>query len=272
MPRIEDHTEETLDISAAAQAGKRAIISGGEFVPGADASVGIVHVFEQGFEPPETCPSRAAADTAQLALHSRGYDAVYVNVRGSLADRAMANPLSLKPTVLALVDHAGGALGPVLGINHAFTESTILGSSLDVAREWASPGDAQPQTACTLTTVGTLKNGTPAIVEKCSARYLGPLPNDWRSQLRLDYTTKIARHIGGSGPALGLYAAAAAVARTTAKTSYDLSIGPTLHPTGKPSQILGAALFELTDVTDANKQNPMFSQRLSLRLYAALPL
>jgi hypothetical protein len=270
VPRIEDHTEETGDVSAAAQAGKRSIFSQGQFVPGGDASFGIVHVFEHGVEAP-TCPRPGTADTL-LGLRSLGYDAIFLNVRASLVDRALADRVVASPGEIAFVDHAGGFLGPVVGVNHAFSESAILGAALDVAREWASPGDAQPQTACTLTAEGTLSNGTPAIVEKCQARYVGPLPDDWRSQLRVDYTTKLIKNLTGTGPSLGLYAAAAAVARTTAKTSYALSVGPTVHPPGKPSQILGAALFELADITDANKQNPMFNQRISLRLYAALPL
>jgi hypothetical protein len=107
-------------------------------------------------------------------------------------------------------------------------------------------------------------------VESCEDRYAVELGEESRGQLRLDFTTKVGRVAGEESPFLGLIAAVSATGRTDLKPTYSLAVGPTIHPADAPSQILGGALLEIRDFTNANGQHPG-NKKLFVRLYVGLP-
>ena len=107
-------------------------------------------------------------------------------------------------------------------------------------------------------------------MQSCEDRFVGPLPDAWRTQLRLTYVQKVWRFEGG--PQLGLLGAVTATGRTEKAPTYAAAAGLTFHPKDKPSHVVGATLLELSDVTNATGNNPTLLKMLGLRLVVGLPL
>ena len=273
FPQLRDHDERAFRLAFAAAEGKRALVSSGKLTPGAEASLTFVRFRELGWVPVRDsiaeCPKPNAQGDMVIARPTRGYHAFALTLKGGVVARRTAEQSG---DVVAFDDEVGGSVGGVLTWNRAFRNARVLGVALDVQRGFASPGDADPLDACVTRLRGVTVDGDSARVQECEERYVGPLGDETRGQLRVDWTSKLVRTQRGRGPAVGLYAAASGLARTNATTAYSLAAGPMLHPAERPSQVLGAALVELSDLTNASGRRPKLSQRLFLRLFVGLPI
>jgi len=265
---VPDHRELTTDLAVAAKKGKRSLLSSGSFVPGFDLSFTAARFFEHGFAPPAKCPS---GDNG-FDVVSNGYDALFLSLVSEIADRKTVEVSSSGANKLTTMQEvAGPSLGLKGGWNHAFGSARILGLDLEGVHDWKTVGDDDPSSVCTQSAAGVDKNGNVVTVQQCEDRFIGPLPDAWHGRARVDWTQKLWRAPKG-GPAIGFLAAASLTTRSTKAPTYGFVLGPTLHPKDKPSNILGAMLFEVTDLTNSTHKHPTVLKMLNVRLVLGLPL
>ncbi|HYN82272.1 MAG TPA: hypothetical protein VES88_12275 [Gemmatimonadaceae bacterium] len=176
------------------------------------------------------------------------------------------------PTLVQFTDKIGVTASILGGLNRSFGRSRILGTALDLGREWRTPGEDDPQNACETTMAGIDKDGKQVTVETCDDRFVGPLPDVWRAQLRFNWSQKVRYLSGDAGPSIGIVGALTATARTREQVSYTAAAGYTIHPKGKPTNILGAALLELADMTNTTGKHPTLLKMLNVRLVLGVPL
>lgn len=269
FPVIDDHTEGAVELALAAEEGKRTLLSKGAFSPGVEGSISFAYFNEHGFVIPTTCPPKAGGDV-EIDPQTRGYHAFFVKLRGEWVTRNTFEAGSGPSPQITTEDGSGATVGLSAGFNLAWTERRVLGASLEVAHEWASPADADPQSVCTSSVTGTNAEGTPVSVQTCEDRYLGPLDEYNVATGRIDYVTKLGVPKVGR-PSLGVIAAASVTARSGLHPTYSLALGPTFHPAGSPSRIQGGALFELQDITNANGKHPNLRDQFIVRVYVGLP-
>jgi hypothetical protein len=269
FPLIPDHTERALEFAIAAEKGKRTLLSKGKLTPGVEVSLSLARFIEHGFKAPPTCPPATQGNTA-IDAESRGYHAVFVEVLGDWVARSTALTVPGTTPQIRTEDTSGTSLGLRGGLNYAWTERQVGGIAVDISREWNSPGGADPQSVCVESVTGVDEEGSPTRVEKCEERLLAPLDDYNVGRLRLDFVTKLGKP-RADRPSLGAAAAASVVARSTLKPVYNVAIGPTLHPTGSPSRVIGGALFEVLDITNANGKHPDTADKLVFRLFVGLP-
>ena len=70
---------------------------------------------------------------------------------------------------------------------------------------------------------------------------------------------------------VGLISAFSANFNENKKPSYNISIGPSFHPPGKPIQLSFAALVEIIDIGNDLGNSPRFEDRIRLTLYTRVP-
>jgi len=260
---IPNHRQLTADLTFAAEKGKRALFSKGQFTPGIDLAPGFALFWEH-------TPTAPDCTHAPDAIDARGtYDALYIG----FVQTVVGNDVVLTPPggPITLETDATKNSSAAVTYNHYFGRGQLLGASARFGKEWLSPGNADPLQTCVQAASGLDVTGNAVVVSNCTNMYVGPLSDLTTTRLRLDYEGKLRPIAWKDKPQIGVYASLSTVSQTGLNTVYNVAVGPTLHPKNKPRQILGAFLIEGTDLFNANGKHPQARDRWTARLYATVP-
>jgi hypothetical protein len=263
---IADHVERAFEIALEAEKGKRAILAKWDFVPGIETSYSWSRYWERGYVVPDPCPPDGGAIDPQTL----GYSAVFFKITAGWVERSVVTPTGSSPVVFTTEDGSGTTLLGTLGWNYAWTERQVFGIAVEGGREWNSPAGDDPQSVCSVIADGQDGEGQATVIQSCEDRFLGPLDDFTVGKMRTDFVTQIGRVRDGR-PSFGLLAAASTVVRNERKPTYNVALGPTLHPADAPSTVRGALLLEVRDITNSNGQADKFRDRVGVRLYVGLP-
>lgn len=263
---IADHTERAFEVALGAEEGKRAILAKWDFVPGIEASYSWARYWERGYIEPDPCP----APGEDIDPETLGYTAAFFKITGGWVERSVVTTSGSSPVVISTEDGSGMTLLGTLGWNYAWTERRVLGLAIEAGREWNSPAGNDPQSVCSVTAEGQDADGNPVLIQSCEDRFVGPLDDSSVGRLRTDFVTQVGR-VRVDRPSFGFLAAGAAVVRSERKPTYNIALGPTLHPADSPSTVRGALLLELRDITNGSGRVERFRDRVGVRLYVGLP-
>lgn len=241
-----DHIDLSLRFAASAKDGARSILSGGRVTPGLEAGGSLSYVWERP---------------------QGGYTAIYVPLLSRLVE---ANAVTFDNAQARLVDGATKSLGTGLGLIVAPTESVVFGASMNLQRNWDSPGQARPKQVCTLSSAGVDAAGATVSASQCAERFVGPFIDETVWSPRVESVIHFA---GDSAkPSVGLLASLSGAKRTGADMSFSAAVGPTLHPKGRPRETLVAMLLSLSDFSDANQTGRTLRDMFAIKLFLAVPL
>jgi hypothetical protein len=257
---IPNHQEFAANLSFSAQKGKRALFDKGQFTPGVDLEPGYAFFWEDAIP---DCKKVGDID----APH--GYNALYIGVVQSIVGNDVA--LFSATGVATLETESTKSTSVNVAFNRYFGRGRIIGLSAQAGKEWTSPGDDDPLQTCVQTNSGVDENGKPVTASDCKNRFIGPLQDLRTLKTRVDYLMKIRPIAWKDKPQIGLYTTLSTVSQSGLNTVFNFAVGPTLHPKGKPGQLLGAFLIEARDFSNANGKHPKVKDRWSARLYATLP-
>jgi hypothetical protein len=263
---IADHTERAFEVALGAEDGKRAILAKWDFVPGIEASYSWTRYWERGYVVPDPCPAPGEGIDPQTL----GYSAAFFKITGGWVERSVVTTSGSSPVVIATEDGSGMTLLGTLGMNYAWTERRVLGFAIEAGHEWNSPAGSDPQSVCSVTAQGQDADGKSVLIQSCEDRFVGPLDDFSVGRLRTDFVTQVGR-VRPERPSFGFLAAGSAVVRSERKPTYNVAIGPTLHPEDSPSTVRGALLLELRDITNGSGSVERFRDRVGVRLYVGLP-
>jgi hypothetical protein len=252
FPTIPDLTQFVFDVGFSATKGKRDLFKGGNFTPGFDAAVTLIRTVER------TGP---------------GYHQFYGRVRLDQAARKVALFNDVAGTDVKRVElqtATGTDLGFAGGYNAGFSEDVILGLGAIVRRRWNSVEGKDERQVCIEEVSGHNSNGATVSASDCEDRYIGPLDDEWSTQLRADFVYRFMT-VGSKGAAIGLLSSFSVDMTPDKSTSYNVSIGPSLHRPGFPQQVVFAALIEGTDIGNRLGNSPKVTDQLRFRVYVGVP-
>lgn len=248
LDRLESMGRWFYDVSLAVSAkdGERSLFSGGEVVP--------------GFE--------VAASVNRTQELRRGYVHGFAAARGSWASVKTATESN---GVYTLDTEDSGAVGYTLGVNWFINESERLGIGLAHSGDqlWASTRSLRTVEVCVRQAAGTDVDGIAVDVSRCSDRYLAPLDDPFVTRTGLSFVAPLPTI--GQAP-VSLAGGATVQTGIGDDPTLDLSIGPVLHPVGRPRHTLVALVFGFEDVTDANDLDRSFEDVFSVELFVGIRL
>ena len=264
IPVIANHREVSGTVSFSAQKGKRALFDKGQFTPGVDIQPGFAWFWED-----RQTASTIDCNGPDGPHGSHGYSALYLGFAGSI----VGNDTALVPAagVATLDTQSAKSAAITAAFNRSFGHGRLLGVSASLGKDANSPGDDDPLQVCVQQSAGVDKDGHVVSVADCKDRYLGPLHDFTTIKSRIDFSMKIPGVNRKAGPGVGVYTSLSTVSQTDLNTVFNFAIGPTIHPKGKPRELIGAFLIEARDFSNANGKHPTVKERWSARLYAALP-
>jgi len=222
-----NHVNFSLHVTGAARKGQRNLLSKVDFIPGFDLGGAVAFL---------------------LSGSNGGYDMLYI--RGIVSGQERKVVMS---------DTAGGTTtigedrqttyAAAVGFNHAFSQMSILGISLEGRRELSSPGIRQPSEICG---PGLAANGVAVLI--CNDRYVGPLPDLWTGQARVDALLDIAALTNNpSGLHLGLAGAGVIDFAEGVQEQTNVGFGPTINAPEYPGQPVISAMLGIHHVFQANE-------------------
>ncbi len=249
--RIANHGDIQFDVGASANKGRKDLFAGGDFVPGVDGSATGSYTWEHDGAGYHLVFARVGASTAQrkLAGVSTGDMLDTVSKRSTAATEALAT----------------------LGFNWSPDENLVLGLSGTGGYTWNSTRHLKERSVCT--TVGQDNSNTsgPIVVADCDDRLIGNARDEGIGQLRVDLTWNILSLGDEKAATLGLLGALSTTLSTRNNTTFNIAFGPTLHPSGRPSEVAIALLVEAIDVGNQLGTRPDLDDQLRLRVYVGVP-
>jgi len=256
---VPNHQELTANLTFSAQKGKRALFDKGQFTPGVEFEPGYAFFWEDRL----TCTTSGDIDAAH------GYYALHLGLTTSIVGNDVATFPTGSPATLETQNTKSAGFNTAL--NRYFGRGRTLGFSVNTGKEWNSPGDDDALQTCVQTNAGLDKDGKAVVSSECKDRFIGPLKDLRTIKTRLDFLAKVRPIAGKDKPHVGIYTSFSTTSQKGLGTVCNFAFGPTLHPKGKPRELLGAFLIEALDFTNANGKHPSAKDRWSARLYAAIP-
>lgn len=257
----------TWKIALAAEKGKRSIFAKGAFVPGASAEVRVGRVWNS--------EGRAG-----------GFSALYVSTSFDIAQRQMAR--ATDPGAFKLWEETGSTASVGLGGQFAPVESWVLGLACSASWNHRIPEAKKPEEVQVIRQSGIDAGGHPITIADASERYIGSVSNSRAVGARFDLigprwnmvkvdASKAAGSQDSSKGRLRLPPTVAVLASASVTLPQDehgvcsVAIGPGVFAPDRSTGLVGAILFELSDVTNADGNDAHLSDEIGVRVYVGVP-
>jgi hypothetical protein len=171
--------------------------------------------------------------------------------------------------VFELKDESNLATGYQVGVISWMSETVRIGLSHSGAFAWNNPGDREPSQVCVESKQGLDSSGNPVTISECAERQIGPLPNEFVTQTRLDFVN----HFGSARRESFSVAGGVGVSSEPGVSAkWNVTLGPVLHPRGRPYHSLLAVLLTVPDLTDVENKNKTIAEKLKLTMFLGIPI